>query len=176
MFEQAQRSSTLQELSVIRARLEGNINANLQTGLSLAAIIGANSNLSQDVFSQYAKSLFRGHTQLRNLAAAPDMVIRYMYPLKGNEAAVNLDYRAVPEQWSAIQMALDSGDLVLAGPVNLKQGGQGLIGRVPVFNPNVQTGEPELWGLVAVVINLQEFYRESGLIDGDKKLKLPSAD
>ncbi|WP_185232895.1 response regulator [Teredinibacter franksiae] len=172
MFEQAQRSSALQELSVIRARLEGNINANLQTGLSLAAIIGANSNLNQDVFSQYAKSLFRGHTQLRNIAAAPDMVIRYMYPLKGNEAAVNLDYRAVPEQWSAIQTALDSGDLVLAGPVNLKQGGQGLIGRVPVFNPNVQTGEPELWGLVAVVINLQEFYRESGLIDGDKKIEI----
>ncbi|NJM32282.1 MAG: response regulator [Limnobacter sp.] len=51
---------------------------------------------------------------------------------------------------------------MLAGPVNLVQGGQGLIGRLPVYTH--QPGqERRFWGLISVVLDLNALYLKSGL-------------
>ena len=44
-------------------------------------------------FAQLAANLLAEKSQLRNIAGAPDLVISLMYPLKGNERAIGLDYR-----------------------------------------------------------------------------------
>ena len=37
-----------------------------------------------------------GHSQLRNIGVAPDLIIQYMYHLEGNKSAIGLDYRKIP--------------------------------------------------------------------------------
>ncbi|WP_082087218.1 CHASE domain-containing protein [Teredinibacter purpureus] len=139
-FEQVERTDVLQQLALIRAKIEGNIAANVQTALGLAAAIAADPALTQGQFTRIASPLFRGHTQLRNVGAAPDMVLRFIYPLEGNESAIGLNYRHAADQWAAASEARMTGELIVAGPVELKQGGQGLIGRLPVFVYD-ETGE-----------------------------------
>lgn len=160
-FEEQQRNRVADKTRLIRASLEGNINSNIQTVLGLIAAIRTDPNLGQERYAQYARHLFHGKTQLRNIGAAPDMVIRYMYPIKGNEAAIGLDYRKNEAQRRAAEYARDSGELIVAGPVTLAQGGQAFIGRIPVF----LEGNAEFWGLISAVIDLEAFYRESGLTD-----------
>ena len=162
-FEQAQRADVLNQLSTIRAKLEGNLHANLQTVLGLTAILGSSPSLSQQDYAVYAARLFEGHSQLRNIGAAPDLVIRYIYPLAGNEQALGLDYRTNPDQWRSAIQAQQSGAMTVAGPLKLKQGGMGLIGRVPVFTEATGHEERAFWGLVSAVIDLEQFYVESGL-------------
>ncbi|MCG9775442.1 sensor domain-containing diguanylate cyclase, partial [Vibrio diabolicus] len=51
----------------------------------------------------------------------------------------------------------------IAGPVNLIQGGKGLIVRVPVFlDPPLNQ---DYWGVISAVINFDALMRETGVID-----------
>ncbi len=156
--QQEQRYQFTQQAALLRARIEGSINANIQTVLGLKAIIQTNPNMSQTEFASVARHLFEGKSQLRNIGGAPDMIVSLMYPLEGNEAALGLNYRENFEQWVAADRARSTGELVIAGPVTLRQGGEALIGRVPVFLENDQ-----FWGLISAVIDMQAFYEDTGL-------------
>jgi sensor domain CHASE-containing protein len=81
-----------------------------------------------------------------------------MYPIEGNEAAVGLDYRTAPTQFEAADRARRTRELVLAGPLELKQGGIGLITRIPVFLQREETGEEYFWGLISAVIDVNRFF------------------
>ncbi|MBQ1203915.1 MAG: CHASE domain-containing protein, partial [Loktanella sp.] len=98
------------------------------------------------------------------IAAAPDMIIQMIYPEAGNEQVIGLDYNEISEQRDAALRARDTGDLVLAGPVNLVQGGQGFVGRFPVFLPN-DSGPQVYWGLVSTVMTVEVLYERAGLRD-----------
>lgn len=152
------RAETQDELALLRSHLEGNINASLQTIQGLIAAIQLDPDMDQDTFNHYAKHLFEGDSLLRNIGVAPDLVLSLIYPYEGNSQALGLDYRKHPEQKIAAQKAINSGKMVMDGPVDLLQGGQGLIGRIPVYRNN-----GELWGLVSAVIDLETFYKNSGL-------------
>ena len=161
--EQELRQSVFEQLSVIRARLEGNINSNAQSVKGLVSAISIEPNMTQERFAAFSKPLFQGHTQLKNIGAAPDLVIRYMFPVTGNEAAIGLDYRKNPAQFDAVKKAIDVGELVLAGPVNLVQGGQGFIARIPIFINDKSESKNNFWGLISAVIDAERLYEASGL-------------
>ena len=166
-FNQELRLSISEALGTLRARLEGNINSNAQLVRGLVGAIAIEPDITTARFSALAAQLLRAKSQIRNIAAAPDLVIRFMYPLAGNEAAVGLDYRANQTQRDAAEQARAVGEIVLAGPVKLVQGGQGFISRVPVFVEGPSKAESRFWGLVSAVIDVERFYRDCGLLDSD---------
>lgn len=160
------RDSVLTRLSLLRTTLEGNITSNAQLVQGLVASISAEPDLSTDKFKQLAQYLFKGRSQLRNIGAAPDLVIRYMYPLEGNEAAIGFNYRDHPLQYEAVAQARDSRDLIFDGPVDLVQGGQGFIARIPIFLEENKAGKEEVfWGMISAVIDVEQFYIASSLPD-----------
>jgi len=57
------------------------------------------------------------------ISALPE-ILQFMYPIEGNEAAVGLDYRTLPDQLAAVELALSLNEIVLAGPLTLVQGGE----------------------------------------------------
>ncbi|MBX3617136.1 PAS domain S-box protein [Nitrosomonas sp.] len=158
-------NSMLIRLSLLRANLEGKITSNAQLVQGLVASISVEPNLSQDKFAELARHLFNKQSQLRNIGGAPDLVIRYMYPIQDNEAAIGLDLRKHPEQLDAVLRARRSGQMVLAGPLDLVQGGLGLIARIPVFTDDPETGNQVFWGAISAVIDVNRLYRASGLPD-----------
>lgn len=166
--EREMRVSVFNQLSLLRANLEGYLTSNVQLVQGLAASISVEPDLSTEKFTQLARYLFNDRSQLRNIGAAPDLVIRYMYPLKDNEAAVGLDYRDHPAQLRAALRARDSGNLLFDGPVELVQGGQAFIARIPVFlnDSNGQSSEKKaFWGIISAVIDIDRLYIASGLKD-----------
>ncbi|WP_323797822.1 response regulator [Nisaea sp.] len=156
------RSHVSDELNLLRTRLEGEIGANLRLVGGLAAVISTDPDLSQKRFNSIAERLFTNRLQLRNIGAAPDLVLRYIYPLEGNEAAIGLDYRKNEKQRAAALTARDNGDLVLAGPLTLMQGGIGIIGRYPVFAKE-EDGTEFFWGLVSAVIDAEKLFAAAGV-------------
>jgi len=166
------RLSVAGDLSLLRARLEGNIHSNSQLVKGLVASISIEPDLSQKRFTKLAKALFQSENQLRNIAAAPDLIISLMYPIKGNEKAIGLDYRKNASQREAALLARDLKELVLAGPVNLVQGGQGFIGRIPVYIDRGPARSKKFWGLISSVINVEKLYQASGLLDDNLSIDL----
>ncbi|WP_299643542.1 EAL domain-containing protein [Devosia sp.] len=163
LYDGQARADVLKEVSVVRARLEGHINGNIQLVRGLVATLSTEPEMDQQRFAQLAQKLFAENSELRNIAAAPDFVVTMTYPLAGNEKAIGLDYRANKPQHDAALRARDTGQLVLAGPVDLVQGGQGFIGRFPVFID--EAGSRRFWGIVSAVVDTARLYRESGLDD-----------
>lgn len=153
-------------LGTIRARLEGALNRNLMIVQGLIAIIRNHPDLSQEQYAGYARYLIGEDTQVRNIGTAPGMVLSLMYPAEGNEAAIGLDYREHPEQREAALRALNTGETVIAGPVDLVQGGRGLIARMPVYQPpSGDAPDPPAWGIVSAVIDVDAIYQRAGLKD-----------
>ena len=163
---QSARTNVGEQLGLVRARLEGNINSNLQLVRGLVALIATQPDIDQDKFGRITSSLIGDHSQLRNVAGAPDLVVSLMYPMEGNERAIGLDYRTNEQQRDAAMRAVDSGEMILAGPVDLLQGGIGFIGRFPVFTQNAD-GSRRLWGLLAAVVDAERLYADSGLLNPD---------
>ncbi len=152
------------ELSQISDKLTFNLYSNIQAIKSLPVVFALNPNLSQQAFTTAAKHVFNDHHQLRNIAAAPDFIIKYMYPIEGNEAAIGLDYRSVPSQFDAVLRVKNERQLVLAGPLELVQGGIAIISRTPVFIED-SAGKESFWGVISAVIDVDELYRQSGIFD-----------
>ena len=98
-FRQDQEISVTLELAAFRARMEERINTNLYLVHGMAANIAVRPGMSAREFDDLARALMSTSNSLRNIAAAPDFIIRFMYPLEGNEKALGLDYRTVPDQW-----------------------------------------------------------------------------
>ncbi|RLP54199.1 MAG: response regulator [Ketobacter sp.] len=171
-YQQQLRSKVLNELVVVRARLEGNISSNLQTVRGLVAAISVEPEMKQRRFEQFSRPLFDDRSQLRNIGAAPGMVIRLMYPLEGNEGALGLNLASNPEQKEAAERVRRSGGLVVAGPVNLVQGGQGIIGRIPVFIYSEDDSQRKFWGVVSAVIDTGRLYTASGLDQKDLPIRI----
>lgn len=158
------RAAVSEQLGLLRARLEGNINSNLQLVRGLVAVIASQPDIDQTQFSQIAGHLIGPHSQLRNIAAAPNLIISLMHPIEGNEKAIGLDYKKNRQQSKSAMQAVETRELVLAGPVNLVQGGQGFVGRFPVY-VSKPGGPKVLWGLVSAVVDIDRLYTDSGLND-----------
>lgn len=168
-----EKNSVLHQLSTLRAQLEGVVSANLFLVHGLSAVIAAHPNIDQGSFASIARNLVNERHALRNIGAAPNMVLTLMYPLAGNEAALGMDYRTNPEQSAAALRARDTGLAVIAGPLLLRQGGMAIIAREPVFiPPSEANSKPQFWGLVSAVIDAETLYRKAGMLDANPGLRL----
>ncbi|CAN7191736.1 EAL domain-containing protein [Rhizobium sp. LjRoot30] len=168
------RSSVTEQLSLIRARLEGKINGNVQLVQGLVAMMEMESSIDQDVFAQLTERILRNDTQIRHIAAAPDLVIRMIYPIKGNERLIGFDYRENLAQSGPALRVRDTGQLIITGPVKLIQGGTALIARYPVF-VDTPLHEHKFWGLVSAVIDLDRLFRDVGLLAEDLPIDIALA-
>lgn len=102
-------------------------------------------------FDQIAEMLC-DNTAIRSLQIAPDGIVTQVYPLKGNEGAfVNL-FETKERATEAI-LARDSGELTLAGPFELYQGGLGIVARRPIYLIN-KNNEKYFWGFSVIVLDL----------------------
>jgi diguanylate cyclase (GGDEF)-like protein len=157
-----QQLALTEQLGSVRARLENIVNISLSLTNGLAAFIAVNPDLDQTAFDAYARTVLLREPALVNLAAAPDLVVRFVYPQEGNEVVMGTDYRSVPAQREAAERVLQTGEMVVAGPVELLQGGQALIGRVPVYVD--RPGVPRrVWGIVSAPIRVETVLRRAGL-------------
>ncbi|WP_293572651.1 response regulator [Phaeobacter sp.] len=155
------RADVRYEAGLIRARLEGNLASDIQLIRGLTAIMSNYPSMTQEEFSALASFLLTDRSEIRNLGAAPNLVVTMVHPLEGNEAVLGLDYNKNDAQREAALRTRDTGKMVLAGPVTLMQGGQGLISRFPIF-----TGPPkkrEFWGILSAVIDVDKIFAASGL-------------
>ncbi len=151
------------ELSTRANALTGSINRRLTRLQGLNSFIQAEAGVDDDTFARefntYAAGLFAGSQGIRNIAVAPGGVMRYVYPLEGNEMVLGYSplFDPRPEVRTDVQRTMVTGQIVLTGPVELLQGGLGVIARQAVYR------EGAYWGLVNFVLDVPMLLAEAGL-------------
>lgn len=108
-------------------------------------------------FPLFAAALMELGQTIRSVQVAPGAILEYVYPIEGNEAALGLDLMADADRRRVLEPTIETGATVLQGPVELVQGGVGLIVRRPIYL------DDEYWGFSAVVLDWPEVARLSGL-------------
>ena len=156
----ALRDVTARQAASIRASLEQEINTTLNLTQGLVVYVATNPDLTQKQFVGIASRILQRTPYIRNIGLARDNVITHIYPLEGNEAALGFRYAESREQWPAVSRAIATGNSVIAGPVNLVQGGSGLISRIPIYTDDAGR---DYWGIASLVIDIDAFFEQVGL-------------
>lgn len=159
------RREVLQDVFLIRENIQSEIFDRILEMRELATFIRQNPNASDAEFASFVQDYLDEHPEVISIGVAPDLVVQSVFPLKGNEKALGLDYRRNKEQFPKVQQAMETGNGIVTGPVNLVQGGLGLILRKPIFlqtgSAQSQTKEP--WGILSMVVDYDAFLSGMGL-------------
>lgn len=150
---QEQLNQLREEASRAHRLLESEITTAVALGNGIESFLVARQGrvLATDVEPLLAVTYERGG-YFRNLGLAPANRIEYVFPLKGNEAAVGMRYQDNPKQWPGVQRAIAARQGLFDGPLNLVQGGRGLVFRQPVFI------EGAYWGMISAVIDADKLF------------------
>ncbi|MGE7989947.1 putative bifunctional diguanylate cyclase/phosphodiesterase [Pseudomonas sp. NPDC089554] len=149
-------------LSGVRGALEAQLRAAFGETEGIAQLLAADGYISTRHFQSMAREALESAPYMRHVSMAPNDVIAAVYPLKGNQSVVGLDYRRLPLQYPMLQAARDRRQPMLAGPVELYQGGRALIYRRPVF-VNGKRGVHFYWGNISIVADIDRLLDAAGL-------------
>ncbi|MDF9620698.1 EAL domain-containing protein [Pseudomonas entomophila] len=149
-------------LAGMRGALEAQLGAAFGEAEGIAQLITADGGISPAHFHGMARDALQSMPYMRHIVLAPGDVILDVYPMQGNERLIGLDYRQLPEQFPLLQSARDQARPMLAGPLQLYQGGRALIYRRPVFITG-KRGVQFYWGNVSIVADIDRLLLTAGL-------------
>ena len=108
-------------------------------------------------FDSIAEQILESTKDIDALQLAPGGVIQYVYPLKGNEKVIGYNVLTDPFRNKEARKAIEKKEMFFAGPFELRQGGMGIVGRLPVYRNN------KFWGFSAVVIKMATLLKSAGI-------------
>ncbi|WP_165930048.1 PAS domain S-box protein [Flavobacterium caseinilyticum] len=146
-------------LQVVHQNIEQALKNCYTTTLTLALTI--NDKGIPENFDYVSEKLMESNPNIDAVQLVPNGIIKYTYPLEGNETALNLNIIKTPHLRDEALKSIAKKKMYFAGPFELKQGGVGIVGRLPVFRNN------KFWGFSAVIIRLETFLNTSGIKNVD---------
>lgn len=155
-------SDTQAHLSVLRAKIEGALNARLHITDSLAAYVSTHPEIDAAEFRELAGPLYERLSGVQSIRLARDSVISHIYPEGGLEGDLGTRLLDKPKLREPILRAIETKKTVMAGPIQLRSDAPKLlISRTPIFFKS--EGVEKLWGLTCIFIYQDKFFGEIGL-------------
>jgi PAS domain S-box-containing protein len=155
-----QRKQVVDQLTQHAQVLQQRINHNLSAAYTLSTLVRQGRGTIAE-FEGVAGEMLPLYPGVASLQLAPKGVIRQIVPLAGNEAAIGHDLLQDPSRNKEAFVARDTGALTLAGPFQLLQGGDGAVGRLPVFLAGESKGN-YFWGFVTVLMRFPDVLADLG--------------
>lgn len=146
-------------------QLETTLKDIIETNEFFARFMDFNLDVNPEILKTFAEDWRDKHPLVMSILSSTEYNVNFVYPLRGNERVVNLDYRLRPEQLSAIQLAVATDKTVIDAPVKLLQTGRaGVIIRTPYRLSSIQTSRGKSWGMVSMAIDLNRLLIETDLL------------
>lgn len=165
-YREAQQHGQVSALAASSAgALSNALNQRLAQVRGLAAFVsvklteGTPGELERE-FPIFASAYYQQVTGIRNISVAPDFVVELVYPQDpGNRKVIGNRLREDkrPGFAEAVNRAIETRDIVVHEPVEMIQGGRGLLARHAVF----VNDRP--WGAVGMVFTLSTLFETSHL-------------
>ena len=131
--------------------LEKNIAQSLSATYPMASLI-KNQQGNTLGFEKLADEMLTFYPAASSLQLAPNGIVQHIVPLKGNEKAIGHNLLFDPTRNKEAFLAKETKQLTLAGPFTLKQGGVGVIGRLPIYLLD-QDQKEVFWGFSSVLLD-----------------------
>ncbi len=108
-------------------------------------------------FDSTAAAILASNKYIDALELVDSGTIVNVYPLKGNETALGYNVLADTSKRIEAIKAIEKRQLFFAGPFALKQGGVGIVGRLPIFVRDT------FWGFAVTIVRLPTIIEAAGL-------------
>ncbi len=168
--EENSRNMVTEQLSVMRAEIEGRITGNVLLLKGLVAALESDPAMKQSRFLDVSDRILGNDGNVAFVSAAPDMVVSMVYPVT-EMRRVGFDFRKRNKEHGAAFLAAQSRKVNISGPVELENGDRGLVVNYPVLVRS-KTGKADLWGILSATINLNRLFQDSGLLAEDLPIQL----
>ncbi|WP_213881771.1 EAL domain-containing protein [Pseudomonas sp. dw_358] len=160
-----ERAAVELRLGALRTEVQSQIRASFSEVEGIAQLLTVDGQITHEHFQGMAREVINAVPDLDNIIIAPDDVVRDVYPMAGSEQSVGMDTRNLPHLYPMVHRARVLGRPMLAGPIPLTGGGQGLVYRRPIFVAG--SAGPRYWGSVSVMTNVGNFLVGAGMTAQD---------
>ncbi|PQJ10768.1 hypothetical protein CJD36_012415 [Flavipsychrobacter stenotrophus] len=163
-----------QELNRVKDGFRGILNSNITVANALATIhksFGSNYN-----FDTTAKQLLETNKYIDALQLTDGGVITHVYPLRGHEGTIGFNTLGDSTRRKEAEHAIKRRDIYFAGPRKLKEGGIGILGKVPMFSGGKLLGFSTVLTKLPTIVTALKLYDSSKLIYSYKLAKNNAAD
>ncbi|WP_300435817.1 PAS domain S-box protein [Christiangramia sp.] len=144
-------------IDVAEQNIDQSLKYSYSAALSLALQINEKGKIEN--FDELAPQLVDKNPNIDAVQIVPDGIITKVYPFEENKEAINYNILEDSTRNEEAFKAIQRKRMFFAGPLELKQGGLAIIGRLPVFKKN------QFWGFVAVLIDFDNLIDQTGLRD-----------
>ncbi|RAI94764.1 PAS domain-containing protein [Algoriphagus yeomjeoni] len=120
------------------------------TSVGILAFLLQTNKVDQN-FNEIGKNIIDNVDLIDQIQYLDSGVIVATYPLVGNESVIGFDILADSTAAKEAALAIEKRQLFFAGPINLRQGGKGILARQPLF-----IGD-EFTGFAVAIIDWQKF-------------------
>jgi diguanylate cyclase (GGDEF)-like protein/PAS domain S-box-containing protein len=159
---EAQRATILTVAGDQAQAIESRIQRLMSATYLLAAIVKVNGG-EVPRFEEVVGQLLPFYPGVTTLSLSPGGVVRHAVPLEQNQGILGFNQLADPSQSPEAFRARDTGQLTLAGPMPLVQGGMGAVGRLPIFLPDPRAPSERFWGFANVTLRFPDALAATGL-------------
>ena len=154
-----QEKEVRDSLTLIKSELEGLIESRMLSSNGLIAFSKVKPNFTQEDFETFVSNIFYAPNQvLMNITYITDTIITHIYPYESMKAAIGEDLSKQPNQVEYLNYVKNTRKSTLTGPVDLVQGGQGIIVRIPVLKSYDKVDQ------IAIVFDYNKLIESSGII------------
>lgn len=154
---------TQDKLFIIKSNLENLITSRMIGMNGLKSHIEVHSDFSQNDFNYFAKGIFDlSNDVVKRMSFLTDTTISHTYPYDEYKNIIGTDLTLHEDQEAWINNAKFSMKAIITAPVNIVDGGVGIIVRVPVEK------EEEYYGQVSIVFDYDKTLESSGLFEYGK--------
>lgn len=150
---EAKRAAALHVATNHALLIENSLDQALTINYSMAALVRL-SPRAEDLFVDAASELLPYFNAVSHVSLSPQGQVKFVYPLGGNEKSIGFNPLSDPVQGPEARRALESGQITLAAPVELIQGGKGAVARLPIFI-DTPAGR-QFWGFSSIVLNIDK--------------------
>ncbi|WP_164545421.1 bifunctional diguanylate cyclase/phosphodiesterase [Paenibacillus albus] len=126
------------------------------------------STLSHEQFDRFASNFVHTMQGIRNLSVYPGGIAEYVYPLASNESIIGLNLLAHKDLAirENAERTKNTSQKTILGPIELTQGGLGILTRQSIFINN------EFWGFVSIVLDVPPILAEAGVTNANKGIEM----
>lgn len=162
---QVRLSNEEQEVKAKLNELQNAVLFSIRDGISATKTLGY---LAQNLdvvgnFDSIGRKLIENNPHIDVIQYLDSGTIVAVFPMPGNEPVIGYNIAKDQLRKDEVEEAFRRRDVYFSGPLNLKQGGIGIVGRYPIFKKS-----GELQGFSAAIIRLETLIQNAGLINSEE--------
>lgn len=151
------KQTTEDEMMILQTKLENIIGTRIISLKGLQPYIEKDDNFNQHSFELFAKNIYESKGQfVKSLSFMTGSTITHVYPYEENKKILGIDLVNIGDQSDVVLFGMHNEDNIITAPVDLIEGGVGLIIRVPVLI------EEEYYGQVSIVFDYDKVFELAG--------------